>query len=72
VIGDIRTNGEACAVRDVHGTIIEITREGTSPANGHHLERGIDRNLIDVTIANDGTLEDLEAALIEALELEDR
>jgi hypothetical protein len=72
VVADIRADIEAELVKTYGGTIIEITREGTSPANGHHLERGIDRNLIDVTIANDGTLEDLEAALIEALELEDR
>ena len=50
--------------------IIEITRTGTTPANGHHLERGIDRDLIDLTIANDGTIEDLEAALVRALGLE--
>ena len=49
--------------------IIEITRTGTTPANGHHLERGIDRDLIDLTIANDGTIEDLEAALVRALGL---
>ena len=34
------------------------------------IAKRIDRNLIDVTIANDGTLEDLGAALIEALGLE--
>ena len=72
VIGDIRTDSEAQSVRNHFGTIVEITREGTSPANGHHLERGIDRTLIDVTIANDGTLQDLGAALIEALGLEQR
>ena len=72
VIGDIRTDSEAQSVRNHYGTIVEITRDGTKPANGHHLERGIDRALINVTIANDGTLEDLEAALIEALGLEQR
>ena len=72
VIGDIRTDSEAQSVRNHYGTIVEITRDGTKPANGHHLERGIDRTLIDVTIANDGTLQDLGAALIEALGLEQR
>jgi len=32
----------------------------------------IDRDLIDLTIANDGTIEDLEAALVAALGLEQK
>ena len=71
VIADIRTEAEATAVKaEDRGTLIEITRTGTTPANGHHLERGIDRDLIDLTIANDGTIENLEAALVTALGLE--
>ena len=72
VIADVRTDLEAEEVRYYGGTIIEITRTGTKPANGHHLERGIDRDLIDLSIANDGTLEDLETALVTALGLEQK
>ena len=72
VIGDVRTDKEAVGIRCCFGTIIEITRTGTKPANGHHLERGIDRDLIDLSIANDGTLEDLETALVTALGLEQK
>ena len=72
VVADVRTDDEAHYVKDCGGTVIEITRTGTKPANGHHLERGIDRDLIDLSIANDGTLEDLETALVTALGLEQK
>ena len=77
VVADVRTSLEAtsvmwCGDDSAPSIIIEITRTGTTPANGHHLERGIDRDLIDLTIANDGTIEDLEAALVAALGLEQK
>jgi len=75
VVADVRTSLEAtsvmrCGDDSAPSIIIEITRTGTTPANAHHLERGIDRDLIDLSIANDGTIKDLEAALVAALGLE--
>jgi len=72
VVADVRLDHEVEELLSIGRItrIIEITRTGTTPANGHHLERGIDRDLIDLTIANDGTIEDLEAALVAALGLE--
>lgn len=70
VVADVRTNNEADYLTYRGFTVVELTREGTKPANNHILERGIERHLIHISIENNGTLADLETALITALGLE--
>lgn len=63
VIPDVRFNNEAAAIRKVGGKIWSIRRPSADRLSGdagaHVSERGIDSDLIDVHITNDGTLEQL-------------
>lgn len=56
VIGDVRTIKEAEAIIAHGGKVIEITRKGAGPANGHWLEHQGLRGYISATVSNDGTL----------------
>jgi len=60
VIDDIRFDNEAAVVSELGGTIIEVTRPGKVRGT-HPSERGIQRDWIDRTLANDGTVADLQA-----------
>lgn len=60
VITDVRFDDEARAIRQLGGTIIEIRRADLPPPDDAHAsERGIDPELIDAIVDNDGDLDDL-------------
>lgn len=69
VITDVRFNEEAAWITANGGTVVEITRPGVGPVNGHVSESGIDRKYITQTISNNGTLEQLADKLDDALKL---
>lgn len=59
VFTDVRFENEALAVRSRGGMIIEVVRPGIEGVNDHVSEKRLPDHLIDVTIENDGTIEDL-------------
>lgn len=69
IVTDVRFNEEAEWIIANGGTILEITRPGFGPANGHISESGIDRKYISHTLSNGGTVRDLSDRLDEALKL---
>lgn len=69
VMTDVRFESEAEWVLANGGRIIEITRPGIGPVNGHSSEKGLDPRLISATVANDGTLDDLARRMEEAINL---
>lgn len=60
VITDARYPNEAQAIRDAGGQIWRIERLGVGPANGHASEVGLDDWKFNITIHNDGTLEEFK------------
>lgn len=66
VVSDVRYANEAEFIRQRGGWIWEINRPGAE-SDGHASEIPLPRNLVDVTILNDGTLEDLEGFVRKAL-----
>lgn len=69
VITDVRFNEEAAWITSNGGTIVEITRPGFGPVNGHISESGIDRKYITHSLSNAGTLQDLADQIDDALKL---
>lgn len=63
VIPDIRFNNEAQWVKDQGGVIWEITRESAPGVAAHKSESGIDRELIDLHISNNGSIQELRTQL---------
>lgn len=63
VIPDVRFPNEAEWVRSQGGIVIEILRPGVGPANGHASENRLERHLVDCTVHNNGTVEDLHRKL---------
>lgn len=67
VISDVRFDNEANAIRAAGGRIFEVTRANHGRlagwAGNHISEAGIGRPFIDLAIKNDGTIEDLAAAV---------
>lgn len=60
VFTDVRFDNEAEMIRnELGGTVIRIERPGIEPANSHASEKKISENLIDLTIINDGSINDL-------------
>lgn len=59
VVSDVRFDNEAEAIKSLGGTIIEVYRPGKEAVNPHASEEGIRRDLIDHTIINDGTIDEL-------------
>lgn len=59
VLTDVRFNSEASWVVASGGSVIEITRPGVGPVNGHSSEMGIDRAFVSATLSNDGTIAEL-------------
>jgi len=70
VITDLRFDNEAQMVRSMGGIVIEVVRD--NPDNiqgvkGHASEQGISTNLIDFTLENNGTFQQLYTALYNTL-----
>lgn len=63
VISDIRFNNEAKMIKSLGGKIIKIDRKDYSINSTHESENGIDHSLIDVYIANDSSILQLEKRL---------
>lgn len=63
VISDVRFPNEARAIKERGGIIWRVARPGVGPANAHESETALDRWPFDATIANNGTLDDLAAAV---------
>lgn len=67
VITDVRENHEAGWITGQGGRIIEITRPGVGPVNGHKSENGIDRSYIHASVSNDSTRTALALKIDEVL-----
>lgn len=65
---DLRFDNEAEWIRERGGVIVWITRPGGAACREHVSEAGISPHLIDFTVANDGTLDDLRRRAIATLE----
>lgn len=67
VITDVRFDNEAEFVRGRGGIIINVTRtNGPSIATANHAsEAGISPHLVDYTVTNDGTIDELRKAIYE-------
>lgn len=70
-ITDVRFNNEAEAIREAGGSIWRVVRSAPSCLGGsasrHESEAGLEESLIDLTVANEGTIDDLAAAVDAAL-----
>lgn len=66
-ITDLRYQNEAERVKALGGVVWEVVRPGLE-SDGHDSEQVLPRELIDLVIQNDGTLDDLEAEVEAALE----
>lgn len=58
---DVREICEATWIRSMGGVIVEVTAPGVGPVNGHSSEGGLPPEMIDFTLKNDGTLDELWA-----------
>jgi hypothetical protein len=68
LVTDVRFDNEAKRIHDLSGLLVEIQREGFS-GDGHVSEAGISEELIDVTVLNVGSIDDLRGTaeyLVEA------
>jgi hypothetical protein len=68
VITDVRYPNEAERVQALGGCVIEVTRPGLN-SDGHASETPLPRELVDLVIENDGTLEDYANKLDSALQV---
>lgn len=63
VITDVRYDNEAKAIRDLGGFVVRVTRPGheglAGAAASHESEQGVNDDLVDIEVLNDGTLGDL-------------
>ena len=63
IVTDVRFENEADAIREMGGTIVHVIRPNWQALDGsegaHASEAGIQLQLWDYTVSNDGTLEDL-------------
>jgi len=60
VITDVRYDNEAKLIRELGGKVIKIDRNiTTTKHSGHSSEQGIISDLVDYTVQNDGTIEQL-------------
>lgn len=68
IIPDIRFDNEAEWVRSRGGTIIHVRRKNAPQVNAHTSESGIKAALGEVTIYNDGSLQDLQNSVGEVVD----
>jgi hypothetical protein len=67
VITDVRYPNEAMAIKERGGIIVQIVRQGFAPISGHESETPLAPDLVDVVIANDGDLKQLQTNVINTL-----
>lgn len=63
VIPDIRYDNEARWVRAKGGLVIHVHRPGVDDGDTHASEAGVSDDLIDLSVSNDGEVEELHAVL---------
>jgi hypothetical protein len=67
VLTDVRFANEATLIRDRGGEVWRIDRPGTARmSGGHRSEDGLPASMVDRVILNDGTRDDLRAAVLAA------
>lgn len=69
VVPDVRMDNEAELIRSMGGVVIEVARPAIKNVREHASEKGINRDLIDATLYNTGTLESLGRAATAILDL---
>jgi len=67
VVEDVRFENEYRAILDAGGEMWKIVRPGVSVPNNHPSEGRLDHLIMEATLVNDGTVEDLARAVAEAL-----
>lgn len=67
IVTDVRFDNEAQRVRDCGGVVWRIRRDEVEKDDGHASESGISSDLIDYTIDNNGSLEELKQSAMVAL-----
>lgn len=65
---DLRFDNEAEWIRERGGVVVWITRPGGAACREHVSEAGIGPHLVDFTVHNDGTVDDLRRTAIATLE----
>ncbi|KAB0486081.1 deoxynucleotide monophosphate kinase [Pseudomonas psychrophila] len=66
IIKDIRFENEAAFLRSHNGEIWHISRQNLQKVNAHSSELGVAQAIGDLSLINNGTLEDLQALVAEA------
>ena len=72
IVTDVRYQNEAKRIEDLGGEVIEVVRPGLK-SDGHISETPLPRHLVQHTIVNDGSLDDLRklvAAAMDVLDIE--
>lgn len=72
VVSDVRFTNEAVAIRARGGIVVRINRPGTGPVNGHVSETDLDGFDFDLTVDNDGSIEDLAPWARKVVEMTER
>lgn len=71
VISDVRFPNEEALIRQRGGQIWHVLRPGVAPVRAHESEAHAQAIAADYTILNNGTLEDLQATVLQALQWAD-
>jgi hypothetical protein len=74
VVTDVRFPNEADAIRQAGGVVVRIERPGVGPHTDpggwvHESDVALDHYDFDVTVKNDGTIEELHARLLSVTQL---
>lgn len=68
VVSDVRFNDEALALKELGALLVRVTRKSQHPALGHSSETDLDRISVDLSVPNDGSVEELRQNLQHALD----
>jgi hypothetical protein len=60
VVTDVRFKNEADTIQRLGGEMWRVVRPGVGPVNNHVSENELDNSVVNTTITNSGTLEDLK------------
>lgn len=74
VITDLRFQSEYDALAQALGgdvLFVKVKRPGVGPVNGHASDKGLDDDLFDIIINNDGTLKDLKRQTLARLGIQE-
>jgi len=68
VVTDVRFSNEADYIKKCGGVVVNITRPGVGPVNGHISDNAMENYPFDEYLRNDGSVEDLHAMILEVVE----